>query len=323
MVRERGMGLLAGVLLSAFTMLAGGCATMSAADTSASHLARTLRQQELKKSSLVEEAGRPAASEGMTAERLESMGDYYRMQQNLTLAFINYNKALRLDPGRSALRLKVGQLYLGKGLLDEAEEMFLVALNENPEDARVHMGLGQTYFMQERFEESETHLRIALEQDEKLWEAYNYLGMLYNRQGRIDEALREFAGAMALQPESGMLYNNLGVSFLLAKQYGRAVRAFEQALQLGNVQQRTYNNLALALAKTGDYDHALEVFRSGGSVAKAYNNVGYLLLLEKRYDQAVEALEKAMEKSPSFYVRASANMKRAQTEAGLQKGEGN
>jgi len=309
---------LAGLLLAAASLSAGGCATRSAADASTANMARIIKEQRRQESALAAAEPRlPAEREEATAERFEALGDYYLQQENVTLAFINYNKALRLEPSRPALRRKIGLLYIRRSLPEEAERVFLELLNEDPGDPQTHMGLGRATFMEERFEESERYFHSALERDDQLWEAHNYLGILYNRQGRIEEALREFAGAMTLQPDSGMLYNNLGVSFLLARQYDRAARAFEQALSLGAAGQKTYNNLALSLGKMGKYEAALEVFRASGSAAQAFNNVGYLLLLEDRYEEAIEALEKAIEKSPSYYVRANANRKKAQThEAG-------
>ena len=73
-----------------------------------------------------------------------------------------------------------------------------------------------------------------------------------------------------------------------------------------------YNNLGAALAKLGRYDEALEAFKHGGDEAKAYNNLGVVYLGEKRYQEAIAAFEKAMQLSPSHYLKAGENLKIAQ-----------
>ena len=76
---------------------------------------------------------------------------------------------------------------------------------------------------------------------------------------------------------------------------------------------RTYNSLGLSLSKLRRYQEAFEAFKAGGSVASAYNNLGFVYLNEARNDKAVECFEKAIASSPEFYVRASENLKTART----------
>ena len=54
------------------------------------------------------------------AEEMERLGDQYIRQGNMNMAFVYYDKAVRMDPKRSSAHYKMGRLYLSKGMNDEA-----------------------------------------------------------------------------------------------------------------------------------------------------------------------------------------------------------
>jgi Flp pilus assembly protein TadD len=116
-----------------------------------------------------------------------------------------------------------------------------------------------------------------------------------------------------LRPNESSLFNNLGVSLLLKGDYEEAVGSFNEALKFETNSDKVHNNLALALCKLGRYPEAIEVFKKGGSEASAYNNVGYVFLMEGNYQKAMEAFERSLEINPGFYVRAYENLNKAKT----------
>jgi tetratricopeptide (TPR) repeat protein len=61
----------------------------------------------------------------------------------------------------------------------------------------------------------------------------------------------------------------------------------------------------------GKYGEALELFKKSGNEAEAYNNLGYIYLLEGKNKEAIVAFEKALDLSPGFYVKAYENLNRA------------
>jgi tetratricopeptide (TPR) repeat protein len=74
---------------------------------------------------------------------------------------------------------------------------------------------------------------------------------------------------------------------------------------------KVYNNLGVALAHLGYHEAAFEAFKKAGGKAQAYNNLGCIYMKEKRFDEAIEYFEKAMAIEPTYYVKASENLKRA------------
>jgi len=164
-----------------------------------------------------------------------------------------------------------------------------------------------------RFEDAKKHFQQALKGDPKLWRAHNFLGIIHDYEKRPEAAIGEYQAAIALKPEVGLLYNNLGVSYSLIGEYEKAVAAFKEALKTSTSHRKIYNNLGLVLSVMGKDQEALEAFRRGGNQAQAYNNLACIYLHQGEYDKAIRSFEKAMELAPTFYAKASQNLKKAKT----------
>jgi len=113
-----------------------------------------------------------------------------------------------------------------------------------------------------------------------------------------------------IKPDSAAIYNDLGVSLYLNGKFDKAADAFLNAFNLEPENRRICNNLGLALYRMGNTDDALEAFKRGNNEAAAYNNIGYLKMKDKQYEKAVAALEQAIERNPSYYVKAQKNIEK-------------
>lgn len=251
----------------------------------------------------------------MTEEDYERLGDHYVHQGNLTMAFLQYDRALRLDPVRARARYKMGLLLLKKGLLEDARFQFQLALGDNTASdsvkALAHAGLGQAFFYLRNDAAAEKHFRQAVELDQTLWKAHNFLGIIADRQRRHFEAISEYQAGLTLKPEEPAILNNLGVSYYLLGRYKEAVLAFELGAKAGPTNTRVINNLGLALGKLERYHEALEVLKKGNQAERAYNNVGILYLKAGKPHQAIACFEKAIEIKPTYYAKAHENLRQA------------
>ena len=77
-------------------------------------------------------------------------------------------------------------------------------------------------------------------------------------------------------------------------------------------------NLALAYALSGEPGKALQLFGVSVGKAAAYNNVGYLLMVQNHVQDAELALARALEANPLFYARANENLELLET---MRRGE--
>jgi Flp pilus assembly protein TadD len=294
------------VLLGLIALAGGGCASSNPQQALFGEYKKLLEKQK---------AGMPLEEDAvkklpeMTAPEYERLGDTYLRQGNVNMAYLQYDKALRMDPKQTRVRYKVGLLFLNKDMPDEAFKEFQEIVKYDATFALAYEGMGQALLKKSSYDDAEQHFRHALSLSPERWQCHNFLGIVYDRQRRYDAAVAEYRAALALKPEQGFLHNNLGMSYYFKGDYEEAVEAFTEALKTAPAQNKIYNNLGLALAKLGRDREALEAFKNGGDAAKAYNNLGVIYLGEKRYQEAIAAFEKAVQLSPSYYAKANENLK--------------
>ena len=238
----------------------------------------------------------------------EWSGDASFRKGHLEMAFVDYNKALRLDPNNLRVKYKRGLLFLAGGMTNEAIEEFEKILEEDPEYALAHMGLGQVFFQRKQYHEAERHFEQSLQLDSTLWKSCNFLGVIYDYKGRHGKAVDAYQAAIALVPNKSVLLNNLGTSYYLAGEYEDAINSFMKALEAPSPESKVYNNLGLALAKKEKIHEAFDAFRRGGDRAQAYNNIGCVYLWFGNRVQAKRAFERAIEERPEFYEKANENL---------------
>ncbi|MGD0229479.1 MAG: tetratricopeptide repeat protein [Syntrophorhabdales bacterium] len=297
-----------------------GCASKQAAQPVASRdgeYRRMLELQKQKTNMIADELAQKRLPE-LTAEDHDRLGDRFITQGDVSHAFLEYQKALGMKPGLASTRYKVGRLILKEGHPEEALAQFEMIEKQDPGNALAHLGKGMVRFAKGDPAGARAEFEESLARNGKLWQAHAYLGVILDRQdGRA--ARVHYKAALEQNPGSAVLYNNLGISYYLTHDYGQAVDAYRRALSIDPANRRTWNNLGLALSKMGKYQDALESFKMARDEAGAYNNMGYLYLREHKYTEAAQALEKAIELRPSFYVKAHENME--MVTAGAKGGE--
>jgi len=256
----------------------------------------------------------------LTSEQHEQVGDGFVRRAKPEMALMHYNKAIELDETNLDARVKRGDLLVTEGLEEQALAEYNNVLEQDSDHAIANEAAGGVYFRAGLFSESQMYLEKAVQLNPMLWRAYNYLGILMDREGNYDQAATYFTRALELHQGNGTdeIYNNLGVVHIARKDYGKAIESFRLALKSGGVSVRTYNNMGLALTRLGRLDEALESFKYAGGEAKAYNNLGYVLLTDNQPGKAVPYFEKALEISPNYYVKAADNLKRARLAARFQ-----
>ena len=256
----------------------------------------------------------PASKQDYSAEEYEKMGDGGFKRGNFEIAFLNYEKALRLKPKNQNLRCKRAWVLLAGNFNDEAAIEFKTVLAKDKKSAAAREGLGQACFQMKRYDEAREQFKQAIALDARRWRSHNFLGIIYNHAGDHARAIEEFKAALAVQPDSGILYNNLGMAYTLTGNYAEAMTAFNRAYELGAPREKALNNFGLALAKTGNVSGAREVFVEAGDEARAYNNLGCVYLAQGDYANALQFFEKAVNLSPDDAGTAEKNLKKCRRE---------
>lgn len=285
-----------------------GCASWRGQQTMTGDYKKMVDLQQRKASAMkAEEPVLPADFEA-TAETHERMGDAYLRQGDYAAAFTEYQRSLEKDPLRLTARYKTGMLFLGRGLPEEALAEFEQIIAKDPHNASAYYGRGRARFLQKKLDLAKSDLGEAVKLDDKLWQAHTLLGVILDTGKYYSEAEEEYLKALAIQSDSAAVYNDLGVSRYLNGQFDKSAESFLKAFNINPNNRRICNNLGLSLYRLGNSVDALEAFKKGSNEAAAYNNIGYLQMKDKKYKEALAALEKAIELNPSYYVRAQKNL---------------
>jgi tetratricopeptide (TPR) repeat protein len=119
----------------------------------------------------------PKAFPEMTSDDRERLGDVNVSRGSLQMAFVQYQKSLKLNPDNTRVKYKKGMVFVLGGLNEDAVQAFRQILKENPEHSLTHEGLGLAFYQMKEYEDAEKHFRIAIELDATLWKAHNMLGV--------------------------------------------------------------------------------------------------------------------------------------------------
>jgi tetratricopeptide (TPR) repeat protein len=247
----------------------------------------------------------------ITGYEYERLGDALLGQKKFYMAYVQYEKSLKLNPDNVRVEYKQGlALLFGANHLD-AISHFKKILEKEPTYALAYEGIGRAYFQDKKIESAEANFRKAVELEPRLWKSYTFLGYIYDLQKDHDAAIKSFKSALKIKPDKGLIYNNLGFSYSLSGKYKKAVEAFNNSIKHDFRRGKVYNNLALSLANLGRYDEALEAFKVAGGESSAYNNLGCIYLGRGMFEEAVKCFEKAIELEPGYYAKAGDNLKKA------------
>lgn len=249
--------------------------------------------------------------EKMSLEAYEREGDKYSMQNNLEQAYLQYSKALQLNPEDSDLRVKRGDILFRKKLMEKALNEYLAVQKKEPMRHDVNLGLGKVYFAVSDHNQAYKYLEKARSGGCNYWEANAILGIIHDWRGEPLKGEDFFLKARECAPENGDILNNLGTNYLLQGRFEEAVDVFLAAIKAGNTEKRVYNNLGIALVRVKQYQDAFEAFKMASDEARAYNNIGYAYYLQQDYKKAVACFEKALSLHSAYYAEAGDNLKRA------------
>lgn len=297
----------AGVIVGVFILT--GCGGTKDQATSSFDMAEYRKMLDEQKKQQERLAEATTSTPEMTAEEHERKGDLDAQTRNYPLASLHYDKALKADPSRNSVRLKLGQVLVQQGLLDQALTQFQDLRTREPKSAPVHEGLGQIYLMQGKLAEAEKALTKATSLNPSSWQAHNLLGLLYDQEKRHTDAITAYHTALTYRPREPNVLNNLGLAYALSGNYESAIEAYEQAVAAGSNSPKLYNNLGIAYVQRRRYLDALNTFKKATDEPRAYNNLGVALLGVGSTKKAVVCFEKAVELSPQYYEKASDNLR--------------
>lgn len=291
------------LLFPLLAILLGGCATTT---------------QKLPSSASWQREGSVAADElhpsqklaKLPAEKLVELGNAYLGHEKLGLAKVHFALALEKDSSLPAAYYGLGEVLRRQGNNQGALEAFAAALKKESEYVPALLGTALVLREQgdcNRAVEFLSRARVANPADPEI---LTELGITYGYLGHEDLAEPLFKRVVKLLPNRSASHNNLGFNYILQRKYAKAIEEFSWALALAPKNTQVLDNLATAYFLNGDENKARDIFEKSLGKPGAYNNIGYLYSTKGKWEKSKRALTRALDASPTFYLRAKENLTR-------------
>ncbi|MEM9417628.1 MAG: tetratricopeptide repeat protein [Planctomycetota bacterium] len=113
------------------------------------------------------------------------------------------------DPQTAQLMFERGVQAVHLQELDQAEKLFLQAIEADPTHGPAHNNLGKIYFQQDRLQDAAVSFQSAIEFMPFRPEPANNLGLVLEIGLRLDDAIKQYEAAITLDPDDPDYLTNL------------------------------------------------------------------------------------------------------------------
>jgi TolB-like protein/Tfp pilus assembly protein PilF len=261
-----------------------------------------------------------------------------------------YRQALARDPNFAEVTAELARSRLSRhwnvsplapAELEEVKSLIDRALALAPNSPEAHFALGLFFYWSHRqYKNALTEFNHTLELQPNNALTRQYCAYVYRRRGEWERSLADFQRADELDPRDAEIPTGIGATYLALRQWKDAERAELRALAIDpHKPLAALNLLTTRLNGTSDIDsarRALNGFPQGinlidsvvdrGDVARIINARVYLDVMERRFTDAFQALEKEVADSDRGRLQQLAGLVAVhvlagQTEAAKSAGE--
>ena len=233
-----------------------------------------------------------AADSGLAAAA-EASPDQPR--EALRKAMADIKSALLLDTGNALFYCILGEIYTRIGLISEADDALRVAMARNPNLVRAYLRRGELALINRQYSVAFKYLNEALRRDKRLAEAYLLKGMTHLEQKDTTAARSAWLTAIEQDPRLFAAYLELG---LHEPDSRLAHRYFSNVLEIRPGHAEALYARAMLLQGQGYPDSARQDYRALLQLNKSHRdalfNLGYLDLLEQKYEQALQGFDRVL-----------------------------
>jgi len=176
------------------------------------------------------------------------------------------------DIRQAAAHVKLGNSYLNEGQLSEAFVEFQKAVRLDPGNKESYNYLGFISARYKKYDEAIKYYKEAISIDPDYSEALNNLGVVYVETGDWDEAIKCFKAALKnpVYRTPAWAYSNMGYAYYKKGDYKNAEKAVKEALIRNPIFPSALYILGLVYVKLNDDEAAIEAFKKAIGIAPGY-----------------------------------------------------
>lgn len=244
-------------------------------------------------------------------------------------AAANLEDATRIDPGYVPARIKLSEVLLLLGRLDESREVSAALLKEDPQIAPAYYWLGRVEAAKGDLAAAEKWYAKACDSWPTYGTAHYALALAYQKTGQPGQAQSHMAVYQKYQanadpePEDPRLeavraLDNSALAHMMkavdlenAGQNQQAIAEDEEAVRQDPKLVQAYANLISLYARAGESEKAEQAYQAvvaiNPNLPQSHYDYGVFLVSRSRFADAEAAFRKAIEASP-HYAEAHSNL---------------
>ncbi len=202
------------------------------------------------------------------------------------------------EPENVDVRLALAAHYNARGFPDLALEHYRLAAERFPDSKAAVVALARALqAADQNLAARDAVVSFCKQHPQEGAELFSRVGIIEDGLGNFASAEPWHRAAMQREPDSDVLHNNLGYNLLLQQLPAAAATEFQRALELNPRSEIARNNLGIALAENPK--EAVLEWQSISDPATAHSNMAAVFIEQKRYPEARQEIQRALEYSPN------------------------
>lgn len=183
-------------------------------------------------------------------------GNTHYNEGKLDLALKSYEKALEAGKPVPDIYNNIGDIYLLKNNLEEAEKIFGELLEKYPDYAYGYYNYGLILQKKGDFKKALKFLNKAIKIEPHVAKFYNSLSAVYCDRTDFEKAISCLLKALKTDPHYIMAHINLSKIYLIRKEFNKALKHCEKAIKISPDNSAIYNQLGRIYQARGETDKA-------------------------------------------------------------------
>ena len=227
----------------------------------------------------------------LNAEYHKELADYYRKEGKQDRAISIYEKIIKLHPTRADYHSQLGQIYYEQKDWVNALREFELAVKHNPYNPVFHFTLGSYYLDRQEFKKATLEYQKAVDIEPYYLLARLRLGESHLGLKEVERAKEEFYKILKLKELLPQLVSSV-------KDYEHRLFEFDYSL--------VYVGLGRCWMEEGNSVQAVSEYKKALKLnpysADAHSSLADIYFVQKRYDLALNEMEKAIKLDPQNEV---------------------
>ncbi len=236
------------------------------------------------------------------------LGSIFQKQGKLDKALEEFKIVLAEKPDNVNAIRRLVETTIAQKKPDQALKFLSDRTNSNPEDANSHELIGEIHTWQKQPKKAEKAYLTAIKTNPKLVVAYRQLARLYMQEKQSDKVVSTYQQGLAAVPEQPELLMELAAQYQNLGEIEKAILMYKKIVDANPKSLYAVNNYAALIADARDDKASLEnamklvdEFKSTDQPA-FLDTFGWLAYRLNQYNEALPALEKAVDLAPGFPV---------------------